>query len=158
MTIDIRKEDKMSKKRIGAFALSFGLVASAATAASALTYSPDPIPGTGEHVVHVVSDRTDLPPGDYKVSLCTVTSSALEIPLCLDSGSDSNSVDNFPGGQLEADVSGVKKENMDNAHHNFFPWQDDTFSCVEPGSCEFLIVQHESIHKTVHERKVAVFE
>lgn len=151
----------MFKKKIGTVALSFGLVVSAATAASALTYSPDPIPepAAGEDgvAVHVVSDRTDLPAGNYKVSLCTVTSSALEIPSCLASENDGNLIDNFPGGQLELDISGVKKTGMPNAHH-FLQWTKPTFSCDKPGSCEFLIVKHEAGRKTVQERKVAVFE
>lgn len=125
-------------------ALSLGLLVGGASAASALTYSPDPIV-SGE-TVHVVSTSTNLPAGNYKIGLCSTISTGL-IPYC----TEGESISNFPGGQIEAEFR-VLYEGNTNAHKKYFWWQDPTFDCKAEGDCEILIVQHETFGKTVHER------
>lgn len=125
--------------------LSLGLPVGGASAASSRTYSPDPIV-SGE-TSHGVSTSTNLPAGNYKIGRCSTKSPGL-IPACI----HGESIKNFPGGQIEADVL-VKYTGNVNAHDVWYlPGQLATFDCKAEGDCEILIDQHETFGKTVHER------
>lgn len=151
----------LKKKVLGglvAGVASVGLLASGATAATALTYSPEP--AVDGQTLTVSSTSTDLPAGNYRVGVCTVENMGT-IPIAPACGAyTENDVTLDESGQIkDVEIGVVKEVGNDNAHSGI-PGQGDIdkFNCG-PGECEVVIASHPTTGAgEVVESQVLVFE
>lgn len=152
----------LKKKTLGglvAGVASVGLLASGASAATALTYSPEP--AVDGQALTVSSTSTDLPAGNYRVGVCTVDNVGT-IPIAPACGAytEKDVILDEPGQIKDVQIGAVKEKGNDNAHSGIPGQGNDwkTFDCGV-GECEVVIASHPTTGPgEVVESQTLVFE